>query len=146
MMAITLRQPYAWASLNGMTTINLGVTAPVSYRGPLAIQAGRHLASQHDFEKVDDLLGPIGTPLAEGAVIGVVELHHAHLPVVEHGRPCCEPWGCRPHRANNRRQVHLSIRNPRPIAPPIPCFGKPELWTPDEDLTQQITSSIGVRR
>ncbi len=141
MRVLTVRQPWAWAIIHGGKDVENRVrNIAGDYRGPVAIHAGLadNLAEwkrlcAHDFEAwcraMDARESLIG-----GAIIGVVDLANAHvckshsgvldMPVCfDSGTPyamTCSPWAqFRPGEVTH----HLMLKNPRPLAEPIPFRG-----------------------
>lgn len=83
-----------------------------------------------------------------GTIIGVVDLVDVHLCKTSTtasytGQPCCfkdgvptgqmcSPWALDPP------MYHLELANPRPLTTPIPCRGQLGLWTPPDDVLNQL--------
>lgn len=160
MKALTVCQPWAWAIIRGGKRIE-NRTQNWTYRGPLAIHAGRRWSKRgakstlvrnawartHGIDP-----GPhdyYSEPLPEwclsgiytGAIIGTVELVDAHPDT-----GCCRPWGesaYTEHRPNGDRErrdvIHLVLENPRPLYDPLPCRGALGLWTPPADIIRRLT-------
>lgn len=151
MRGLTVRQPWAWAIIRGGKDVeNRSRNLAGSYRGPVAIQAGR-VWDQGAMATLARLVPHWNTaskpgedPWAHrpdgvlGAIIGVVDLVDVHdysderchrgdgveiLP--------CSPWA-EPHA------WHLVLANPRPLASPIPWRGALGLWPVPADLEAQI--------
>ncbi|GAA4075654.1 ASCH domain-containing protein [Nocardioides kongjuensis] len=159
MKALTVQQPWAWAIVHGGKTIE-NRTQAWKYRGPLAIHAGARL-SQRGCDVVPEILAEtrgcqvgdyLGEELTYGAIIGVARLVDVHLAEsaidAEWGSSvirsvvCCDsPWAEQSyieHGGRGRRDVvHLVLEDPRPIDP-IPCKGRLGLWTPDQDVLDQL--------
>ena len=151
MRAITVRQPWAWAIVHaGKDVENRTRNIAGGYRGPVAIHAGLTF----DYDGLEDpaikSILPLDTVSAilafdqrriRGAVIGVVDLidvHQAHQvggSVTAWADWCCEPWG-------QREAHHLVLANPRPLPKPIPAKGRLGLWTPDDDLLNQLQEAL----
>lgn len=83
-----------------------------------------------------------------GAIIGVARLVDVHRAEPEAlvdgvGTPaCCDsPWAeqsYEEHGGRTRRDVvHLVLEDPRPVDP-IPCTGRLGLWTPTQDILEQL--------
>lgn len=140
MKALTLHQPYAWATMQpGGKNIENRSTL-WKYRGALAVHAGREWNGRGYIE-VAGILGHSilghsirfpGPTSAHGAIIGVVDLVDAHREV----DGCCKWWG-------HVGTVHLVLANPRPLPEPIPCRGNQGLWTPPEDVLAQLQEFVG---
>lgn len=157
MRALTVQQPWAWAIIHGGKDIE-NRTQLWKYRGPLAIHAGARL-SERGCELVPDLLDQADQPdllaqyaateLVYGAIIGTVQLVDVHPAQGYWTRDnewrlgCCDdtPWaetGYTEHGGRQRRDItHLVLEDPRPVDP-IPCKGRLGLWTPDQDILEQL--------
>lgn len=145
MKGLTVKQPWAWAIVNGGKTVE-NRKQVWSYRGPLAIHAGR---TWSDRGAVSDLVhhawaqhglnGGVQAGLLQrhwfphSSVIGVVDLVDCHV-----ADGCCGPWG----ESGEGRITHLVLENPRPVAP-IPCSGALGLWSVPE-YVMQCLSIAGV--
>jgi hypothetical protein len=138
MRALTVRQPYAWAIVHGQKDVENRSRSLGPYRGPVAI----HAALKPDMEAYGDPLildawrrtgAWMPTPGCEtGVVIGVVNLIAVHRCwTALDGEPHCSPWAV-------RGRFHLHMANPRPLAEPIPWWGRLGLWTVPDDLEAAI--------
>lgn len=148
MRAITVRQPWAWAIIDGGKDVeNRTRNIAGAYRGPIAI----HAAMSHTFgartdpniareiteagHEADFLRWLTSAP--HGAVVGLVDLvdvHHANdvdptfCGICPEGCCGCSPWAMPEH-------YHLVLANPRPLPEPIPWRGALGLWNlPDDAL------------
>lgn len=94
---ISVRQPFAWAIMAGIKTVEFR-SRPVAYRGPLLIHASK---SEQDLDALDTLLADrrefANPTLYFGCLLGVVDLVDCRL--------------LRP------REFGLVLANPRPIEP-----------------------------
>lgn len=151
MKALTVQQPWAWAIVHGGKTVE-NRTQAWKYRGPLAIHAGQR-DSARGWQQIGDLLGgPIGAAAERarsgattyGAIIGVVQLVDVHRAATNLGdlTPCCDSeWAEQEYEehggATRRDVVHLVLEDPRPVDP-IPCTGRLGLWTPTQDILEQL--------
>jgi len=170
MRVLTVRQPWAWAIVHGGKDIeNRTRNLAGTYRGPVAIHAGRELDHGYDqhliggavgrlarstragLEHVAQFGGDVRTPGNEiterfgnrGAVIGVVDLVGVHRDV-----DCRavgpldddDPRYCTPWAMPGHH--HLVLANPRPLRRPIPATGRLGLWRPDGDLHAAITAQL----
>ncbi len=133
MKAITVRQPWAWAIIYGGKDVeNRTRNIAGSYRGPLAIHAGKTHDEDEYYDVQDLLLRGVEIPdrLAFGCVIGVVDLVGVHTSTdLGCNSPRCVSdwavWGC----------VHLELANPRPLPIPSQYRGQLGLWElPDHML------------
>jgi hypothetical protein len=119
--ALTIRQPWAWAVVYAGKNVE-NRRWQTSYRGPLLI----HAAKEDDPAGVAGVLwtmaepGAFGQPKAgfeaRGAIIGL-----AYLEDILIDSP--SPWA-------RARRYHWKLEFPVPIDPPVPCLGKPGLWSP----------------
>lgn len=161
--ALTVRQPFAWAiAYGGKDVENRG--RPLAYRGLLAIHAGLELAHPGFFPTSTPLgraaavaldaiggrgncwnprhrivtgLGAVPHPgLALGALIAVVDLVGCHDDATEEPRTSCSPWAL-------PGQCHLMLRNPRPLAEPVPCRGSLVLgWRLPDDVEKAVRAQL----
>lgn len=139
MRALTVQQPWAWAIVHGGKDVE-NRTQAWSYRGSLAIHAGNRW-SQRGAESPlvvnacrNAPSAPMNPEWITGAIIGVVDLVNVH---VAQGDCCSSPWGESPQETLSKL-VHLELANPRPLLEPIPCRGRLGLWTPPDDVRQQL--------
>lgn len=146
MKAITVQQPWAWALVLGGKDVE-NRTHAYTYRGPLAIHAGRswsergaadpNVRTALDRLGIDEGAEELAHPdrFTSGCIEGVVNLVDVH--VAESG--CCtSPWAEYPPR----RMCHLVVENPRYLLELIPCRGRLGLWTPPADVLAQIKEQI----
>lgn len=158
MRIMTVRQPWAWAIINGGKDVENRVrNIAGSYRGPVAIHAGLAF----DDESWDaPMMGPLMQNLlfehAEvefhpGVILGVVDLDAAHSAQNCRGRtvveelsaslvrgyrhPTCSPWAA-------RDGWHLELRNPRPLNEPIPYKGALGLRTLPDDVAAAVLAGV----
>lgn len=152
---LTVQQPWAWAIIHGAKRIE-NRTQLWSYRGPIAVHAGVRLSERgvHDPRiraAARGILGPeldpgVGadpqSPLAFGAIIGVIDIVDAHP-----AAGCCAPWGETEYPEHGGRQrrdvVHLVLENPRALPEPIACRGALGLWTVPDDIAHRCRNLIG---
>jgi hypothetical protein len=159
MKAITIKQPWAWAIAAGYKTIE-NRTTNWSYRGPLAIHAGRHDSrrgwespliqaafddwrAQHGAPFDAHLTGHVPPTAVTGAIIAVADLVDIHpVPKPPHP-PCCQPWGEQVYLHLGKAKlglVHLVLADARQITPPIDCTGALGLWTPPTDIAELLAA------
>lgn len=138
--ALTIQQPFAHCVAIGVKTVE-NRSWSTSYRGPVAIHAGRqwarldpiphHLTSlfeEHlpstDHESVLCRLAAGQNPhgLVFGAVIAVVDLISCHR-----AADCCWPWGGEPG-VDERPGWHWMFTDAHRLPQPIPAVGKQGLW------------------
>jgi hypothetical protein len=126
--ALSIRQPWAWAVAAGLKRVE-NRSGRVSYRGPLAIHAGRVVETQA-FDRCAQLAGqPVPSHLATGAVIAVA--HLADI-VMRSDDPWFEgPWG-------------WLLDDVVPIQPVI-CPGQQQLFTLPDDVEQAVLHAIRPR-
>jgi hypothetical protein len=128
--ALSIMQPWAYLILTGGKDVE-NRTWTTSYRGLLAIHAGRRL----DRDAALGLSGLCGAgrlpwPLpdrpaaARGALLGLVTLVGIH-----HVADCWdEEFGCCSWWAEEADGYHWQLTNPRILAEPIPTPGRLRLW------------------
>lgn len=155
MKALTIRQPWAWAIINGGKDVeNRTRNIAGAYRGPVAIHAGRGWSDLGAADR--NVLGamcaadPHSAPLVEalgqvervddafeyGAVIGVVDLVDVHAGWTE--PTPCNPWA---QRYDGRCGLnHLVLTNPRALPRPIPWRGQLGLWNLPDDVLGEMAS------
>lgn len=140
MRILTVRQPWAWAIIHGGKDIeNRPRNIAGDYRGPVAIHVATAMPMSADLWRVAEITGDrprvTGFPISPehpggvrnaGHIIGVVDLRSVHdLSEEAHGadedsRPSiCSPWA----EWSGGTAYHLVLRNPRPLAEPIPYRG-----------------------
>ncbi|HEY9597426.1 MAG TPA: hypothetical protein V6D33_07120 [Cyanophyceae cyanobacterium] len=120
---IAVKQPYAWALLNGKGIENR--TKPFHYSGLLLIHASKKVEPWYwnygvEVCQKNGLTVPPKDQLFFGGLIGVVDMTGCTYPKKVEG------WGMSDH-------WHWHVGNPRTFKTPIPYVGK--LWTMDIDLT-----------
>ena len=149
MRALTVRQPWAWAIVHGGKDVeNRSRNIAGTYRGPVAIHAGKHrpagwtdLGFMRALRAVFHIDAPETTPLHRGHIIGIVDLVDVH-PEHWYSQPSCP---CESDWAETNT-YHLVLANPRPLTAPIPCRGRLGLWdTPDETATALAAALEEVR-
>ena len=138
MNALTVKQPWAWFIAHGHKRIE-NRTWPTSYRGPLAIHAGKSAdtLTAHTLDALRQLDIPVPRPseLTMGAIIGVVELvgciELASAPDALREDPWAQgPW-------------LWILANARTVAP-IRYRGQLGLWTPDAATVAALTRKAGA--
>jgi hypothetical protein len=122
MKALTIQQPWAWAIAAGHKTVE-NRTWPTSYRGPLAIHAGKSTAWEVPGRREIEALGiPVPANLTKGVILGVCDL----VDVVRYDR-CRElhadPWAGGPWC--------WRLENFRALDEPFPCRGAQGLFEAD---------------
>ncbi|MEU3399404.1 hypothetical protein [Streptomyces filamentosus] len=133
---LTVRQPYAWALLNGKTVENRAWPAPAALIGAtVLLHAGKslHHAGLTD-ERVLALPGlPDRRALVTGAVLAIGRLAGCHL----EKDGCCAPWG-------DRELFHWELTDWRPLETPVPYAGTLGLWRPrpELDLTTLTSTTL----
>lgn len=156
MRALTVRQPWAWAIIHGGKDVeNRSRNIAGSYRGPVAIHAGKSVEDLHDIHdpRVAEALNRAATPdrptvgdhITFGAIIGVADLVDVHRSQVralqnvcfDNHTPIgqkCSPWAQQMELPGG---YHLVLANPRPCEP-IPCRGALGLWTVPDEVAAQL--------
>jgi hypothetical protein len=141
MKAITIWQPWAYCIASGMKPIENRYWS-TSYRGPLAIHAGRQWDKDGAIdERVRGALSPYLTvrqrydqdavDAAEhpdrfmfGAIIATANLSDCHVSM-----DCCLPWG--DLSIGFEYVWHWVLTDVRPLANPVPMRGHQRLWNVD---------------
>lgn len=138
MLALTLRQPWAHATLHGKNPENRRWRTHV--RETIALHAGAEsgvdpfasadpLVAQILRRTVDPLTGEL--TLVYGAVLALADIVDVH---VEDGRGCCRPWG-------EPGVYHWKWANVRPLVTPVPVAGHQRLWTLPGDVAERVAST-----
>jgi hypothetical protein len=102
MLAVTVRQPWAWAIIHAGKDVE-NRTWSTEHRGPLAIHAATKTDPNGDVFLSRLGYDPSDDELVLGAVIGIVDM----VACVRNGN---SPWAV-------DGQWHWVLRNPRPIKP-----------------------------
>jgi ASCH domain len=126
--AITVQQPWSWCIAAGYKKVE-NRTWVTSYRGPLAIHAGK-TADVRNLDLVKNMLVELGVvPTLEapvpqphlkayGAVVAVVDLVGI---CTDSARCYCGPWAA-------IGQNHWKLDNVHALAEPVPARGAQGLW------------------
>lgn len=124
MRCLTVRQPWAAAIAHHGKTVENRVWT-TTYRGPLAIHAGRAF-DRTALPRVAELSGipaaRVEAVAERGAIVAVAELVD-----VDYCNGSCSPWaftGC----------FHWHLADVRPLPAPVPARGRLGLWTLDPPL------------
>ncbi|MFY1595429.1 hypothetical protein [Micromonospora sp. WMMD737] len=139
--AITVRQPYAQCIAIGRKTVE-NRPRYTSFRGPIAIHAGKKIHTQGDADpRVIALYGRDASwGMKLGAVIAVADLVDCHPAAYggAPGRTCCEPWG-EPFYGDGGPCYHLVLDRAVMLPAVVPARGSLTLpWTlPTEPLDVQ---------
>lgn len=146
MRILTVRQPWAWAIVNGGKTVENRIrNLAGGYRGPVAIHAGKAF---DDAGWDHPLLGPMlddalrqedEIEFTPAAIVGVVDIVDVHLCSGE-----CSPWALGPVDLGHgiRDLWHLVLENPRPLTEPIPYTGALGLRRLDDETIARIQAAI----
>jgi hypothetical protein len=149
MRVLTVRQPWAHAIIFGGKDVeNRARNIAGSYRGPVAIHAGRTTATlASDQRRLLEQLGSLeeffeGEDIIGGAILGVVDLIDVHTAddyeQTKNLRglwPTCSQWA-------ERVGFHLVLANPRPLTTPIPFKGALGLRTLDELTATAVMTGL----
>lgn len=128
MKALTVRQPWADAIAHGTKRVE-NRTWRTGCRGLVLIHAG---ASEDHTARLSrdvplELTENIGTwPDVRGAVIAIARITNCHM--------CdgsCSPWA-------EHGVWHWTLTSVQPLAEPVPCRGRLQLWTPPEDVVTAV--------
>lgn len=126
MLALTLKQPWATAIVKlGKDVENRSWTTP--FRGELAIHAGKSV------DPLADLSGyALSESLPSGCVVAVVELRD----VV---RDSTSEWARDGH-------YHWVLSDVHPLALPIPCMGRLNLFKLPVDVEEAVKAALVPRQ
>ncbi|MEU2453820.1 hypothetical protein ABZ605_27555 [Streptomyces sp. NPDC012765] len=130
--ALTVRQPWAWALLNGKHVENRSWPIPTNLVGStVLLHAGKDIdrAALRD-PRVTALPGlPARTDLPTGVITAVGRLTGCHF--AKDG--CCAPWG-------EPEVYHWELAGLQALPEPVAAVGKLGLWHPPADVTATITT------
>lgn len=147
MRAITVHRPWSFAiAWLGKDVENR--TRPLSYRGEIAIHAGK-VWSSRGTDMIRRLAGRDIIPwndvptreTAEGivAVADLVGCHHAtECYKRSRGQRLCSLWA-------ELSVWHLELRDVYEVDPAVPCRGWQGLWTVPADVEAAVRAQIGAR-
>jgi hypothetical protein len=127
--ALTLRQPWAWATIYGGKDVE-NRRWKTRHRGPLLIHAGMEIDPGGSASVLKTLADPFvfARPQvaweARGAIIGLVFL--ADILTDSSSRWALPGW------------YNWALEFPSPIDPPMPHRGQPGLWTPPHTLVEAL--------
>lgn len=127
--ALTLRQPWAWATIYGGKDVE-NRRWTTRHRGPLLIHAGVDVDPDGSasvlktIADADVFARPRTAWEARGAIIGLVFL--ADILTDSHSRWAIPGW------------YNWALEFPSPIDPPIPYRGRPGLWAPPAAVVQAL--------
>jgi hypothetical protein len=147
MRAFTVRQPWAWAIIwAGKNIENRRTSIVGSYQGVVAVHAGLQVDADalseaaipegHMHRLNDDYAGRPAWD-ARGAIVGVVEVLGSHQVREECRDLPCWPWGA---LADTR--WHIELGRVRALAEPVPCRGRPGLWTLPDDVAERVGRTL----
>jgi hypothetical protein len=131
--ALTIRQPWAWATIYGGKDIE-NRRWRTTYRGPLLIHAGQRVDLAATEELLWTMADPesIGLPRAaweaRGAFIGVVFL--ADILTDSPSRWAIPGW------------YHWVLEFPSPIEPAVRYRGRQRLWTPPAAAVEAVADVL----
>lgn len=148
MRIVTIKDPWAWAIMRlGKDVENRVRNIAGDYRGPVAIHVAATPMKLDDYftaaKYIAERTGimPIASlPGSTGVIIGVVDLVAVHEDACsEPGDAecggCCTPWAMHDF-------WHLVLKNPRPLAEPIPYTGALGLRRLDDETIARIEAAI----
>ena len=162
MRVLTVRQPWAWAIVNADKDVeNRPRNIAGSYRGPVAIHAGKGWAREGEldqrvlsawrvfrndapFPNVVGVLNKNALHLDFGAIIGVADLVGVHESSAN-GCGTGEGFGTVVPQCSEWAQPwshHLVLANPRPLRKAIPYLGALGLRTLDPAVEALITEQL----
>lgn len=151
MIAITVRQPWAFSIAAGLKSIE-NRTWGTQYRGLLAIHAGARWDNVGQ-RRIAELTGQVVVKTAMSAIVGVVELIGIHnspsclrtsrLPYLHPDGPYeCSPWAVGGDGGGVVR--HWELANARQLAEPVACKGRLGLWDLTPDVERAVLAQVGA--
>jgi hypothetical protein len=140
MKALTVQQPWAWAIVELDKVENRSWST--SYRGPFAIHAGKtedpdgfhDSAIEQAVSDASYFRDDPATYTARGAFVGVCELVDVHPATAACAEGPCAPFGW----FGPERNFHWVFDRMRRLAEPVPCRGLQQLWTPPDEILEQL--------
>lgn len=117
MIALTVRQPWAYAIAAGLKPIE-NRTWTTRHRGLLAIHASARWDGPDAAARVFELSGQYVMKAPASAIVGVAEL--VDVCVAREGCEC-GPWAI-------QGQCHWRLENARQLVEPVECKGRLGLW------------------
>ena len=143
MRALSIRQPYAWAILARQKDVeNRTQNVVGAHRGRVLIHAGLRLADAEGNDEVVQLstvpVPVLGAPRAGvaaqlGGIVGAVDIVGVH-PAYTCGTTC-SMWA-------HGTGVHIRLENPVVLPRMIPCPGRLGLFTPADDVLDQVRAVL----
>lgn len=137
MRALSVRQPWAWAIVNGHKRIENRTWAP-RYRGTLLIHASKSKADLSWMRLVGrytrTLVRDFEAHLAYGAIVGVVRLKEILPPEVETPQP---EWSLPGYQ-------HWVFEDAVALREPFPCLGRLQLWRPGEFAADWCATDLAL--
>ena len=139
MKALTIQQPWAWAIAWGYKTVENRSRPVSSYRGQLAVHAGKKLDPAGDTDpRIVAARGWLGgtneaddSYAVRGAIVAVADLVDCHPAV-----GCCRPWG-------QTDGHHLILRDITRLRRPVPYTGHLGLRDVPDTILDQIRHQTG---
>lgn len=145
LLALTVRQPFAWAIAEGQKTVEnrtWGTTMGTD---------GGEFAVHSAMTPGDPLQVPAFTSASRtspaaalGAVVAVVRLASIHVALG--GPGCTAERPCSPWAIMRPGMRHWVIAGPRPLAEPVPCRGRLGLWRLPEDVESAVRAQLEAPR
>lgn len=141
MKVLSVRQPWAWALIHGGKDVE-NRNWYTSYRGPLAIHAGKAFdMTRSEWDAMSTgRYGEFWHKMARGynqqpghvlgAIIGTVELYGC-----VRDEACDSDW-----KADGDDFYCWLVRNPKALKDPIPMKGRLGLWDVSDDLFPKVAS------
>ena len=132
MKALTLYNPWAWAM--GRFKWNETRSWATSYRGPLAIHAGKTLDRESLAEAIEDGYLTKATPMVTGAIVAVGILADCRSTTGVIVNPDERFWG---NYADGR--FMWMFKDLRTVTP-IPCTGHQGLWDLPDSIAERLVT------
>ncbi|OQB78729.1 MAG: hypothetical protein BWX88_05094 [Planctomycetes bacterium ADurb.Bin126] len=147
MKAVTIANPYPY--LIALPTIHPYAkrcenrTWPTSYRGWLAIHAGKSRQWMETWEHVDEI---DDRDLHWGAIVAIVRviecLHIDQVRAIGQGAPSRGLEWAKEHMHCSGPYCWLFAPQVIRVEPPIPCSGAQGLWTPDASVQMRLAAHV----
>lgn len=134
MKALTLYQPWAWAM--GRFKWNETRSWSTSYRGPLAVHAGKTTDREFLAEAIEEGYLTPKTTMVTGAIVAVGILADCRTTTGAIVNPDERFWGN--YDAGRFMWMFKDLRT----VTPIPCVGHQGLWDLPDDIARELASLI----
>jgi hypothetical protein len=146
MIAISVRQPFAWAIAVGAKTIE-NRSRNVHWRGEVAIHASQapFPGAGQDSRIMQLLHAGTAQDAPRGAIVAVARLVDCH-PAIQNTdlSTCCEPWGMAVY--NDRPAYHLVLADIHRLPDPVPCKGALQVgWVVPPETAVAVRAQLALQ-